>query len=147
MADRYERPVRHGRECAHKSSAQAAHFSLGDYMFEIQHQRGGERAHQRDQGDVSSCRFCRAETVRPPTFQHTRPHSYCFIPAFACGDRRWRVLLMALEGERMLHAGGFPSNPILSGSTPNIDYHQKRSKLESKLFQVPKIIVMYSMLR
>jgi hypothetical protein len=39
-------------------------------------------------------------------------HSYCFIPAFACGERRWRVRLLALEGERMLHAGGFPSNPV-----------------------------------
>ncbi len=48
-----------------------------------------------------------------------RPHSYFFIPAFACGERRRRVWLLALEGERMVHAGGFPNNPILSGSTLN----------------------------
>ena len=36
MAGRYGRLVWYGRECAHKSSAQAAHSSLGDYMFEIQ---------------------------------------------------------------------------------------------------------------
>jgi hypothetical protein len=47
-----------GGESAHKSWALGNHSSLGDYMFEIQHQRGGERAHQRDQGEVSSCRFC-----------------------------------------------------------------------------------------
>jgi hypothetical protein len=35
MADRYN--SRYGRERAHKSSAQAAHSSLGDQMFEIQH--------------------------------------------------------------------------------------------------------------
>jgi hypothetical protein len=32
MAGRYGRLVRYGRECAHKSSAQAAHSSLRDYM-------------------------------------------------------------------------------------------------------------------
>jgi hypothetical protein len=59
MADQYGRPVRYGRECAHKSRAQAAHSSPGDYMHAVQHQQGGKRAHQWDQGDVSSCRFCR----------------------------------------------------------------------------------------
>jgi hypothetical protein len=53
-------PVQYGRESAHKSRAGRAHSSHGDYMFEIQHQQGGERAHQWDQGEVSSCRFCRA---------------------------------------------------------------------------------------
>jgi hypothetical protein len=48
------------RESAHKSRAGRAHSSLRGCMFEIQHQQGGERAHQRDQGDVSGCRFCRA---------------------------------------------------------------------------------------
>ncbi len=53
MADQYGRPVRYGKE-----RAQTAHSSLGDYMHTVQHQQGGERAHQRDQGDVSSCIFC-----------------------------------------------------------------------------------------
>jgi hypothetical protein len=37
MVDRYEQPVRYGREQAHKSSAQTAHSPHGDQMFEIQH--------------------------------------------------------------------------------------------------------------
>jgi len=37
MAGRYKQPVQYGRECAHKSSAQASHSSLGDYIFETQH--------------------------------------------------------------------------------------------------------------
>jgi hypothetical protein len=37
MAGRYEQPVQYGRECAHKSSTQAAHYLLEDQMFEIQH--------------------------------------------------------------------------------------------------------------
>jgi len=28
-----------------------------------------------------------------------RPHSYCFIPAFACGERRRQVRRLALGGE------------------------------------------------
>jgi hypothetical protein len=38
MAGRYKQPVQYGRESAHKSKAAGAHFSLGDYMFQIQHQ-------------------------------------------------------------------------------------------------------------
>jgi hypothetical protein len=37
MRGQYEQPVQYRRECAHKSSAQAAHYLLGDQMFEIQH--------------------------------------------------------------------------------------------------------------
>jgi hypothetical protein len=37
VVDRYKQPVQYGRECTHKSSAQAAHSSLGDQMFEIQY--------------------------------------------------------------------------------------------------------------
>jgi hypothetical protein len=36
-----------------------------------------------------------------------RPHSFHFIPAFACGERRRRVRLLALGGERMLCCWGF----------------------------------------
>jgi len=36
-----------------------------------------------------------------------RPHSYCFILAFACGERRRRVRILALEGEQMLLCWGF----------------------------------------
>jgi hypothetical protein len=39
MAGRYKQPVQYGRESAHKSEAAGAHSSLGDYMFEIQHQQ------------------------------------------------------------------------------------------------------------
>ncbi len=39
MAGRYKQPVQYGRESAHKSEAAEAHSSLGDYMFEIQHQQ------------------------------------------------------------------------------------------------------------
>ena len=36
-----------------------------------------------------------------------RPHLFRFIPAFAYGERRRRVRLLALEGERMLFCWGF----------------------------------------
>jgi hypothetical protein len=39
MAGRYKQPVQYGRESAHKSWALENHSSLGDYMFEIQHQQ------------------------------------------------------------------------------------------------------------
>ncbi|MFN9910432.1 MAG: hypothetical protein ACK56F_30690 [bacterium] len=58
MAGRYKQPVQYGRESAHKSRAARAPSSLGDYMRDSSHQRGGERAHHRDQGEVSSWRFC-----------------------------------------------------------------------------------------
>jgi hypothetical protein len=38
MAGRYKQPVQYGRESAHKSWALGNHSSLGDYIFEIQHQ-------------------------------------------------------------------------------------------------------------
>jgi hypothetical protein len=37
MADQYGRPVRYGRECAHKSWAHGDLTSLGDYMNANQH--------------------------------------------------------------------------------------------------------------
>jgi hypothetical protein len=37
MAGRYKQPVQYRRESAHKSWALGSHFSLGDYMFKIQH--------------------------------------------------------------------------------------------------------------
>jgi hypothetical protein len=39
MAGRYKQPVQYKRESTHKSEAAGAHFSVGDYMFEIQHQQ------------------------------------------------------------------------------------------------------------
>jgi hypothetical protein len=45
---------------SHKSRALKNHPLLEDYMYAVQHQQGGERAHQRDQREVSSCRFRRA---------------------------------------------------------------------------------------
>ncbi len=45
-----------------------------------------------------------------------QPHSYCFIPALECGERRKaRTRLLALDSRNAELAGGFPSNPILSG--------------------------------
>jgi hypothetical protein len=37
MAGRYKQPVQYGRESAHKSRALGNHFSLGVYMYAIQH--------------------------------------------------------------------------------------------------------------
>ncbi len=37
VAGRYKQLVQYGRESAHKSRAQGAPSSLGDYMYEIQH--------------------------------------------------------------------------------------------------------------
>ncbi len=37
MADQYGRPVRYGRECAHKSWAHGDLTSLGDFMNANQH--------------------------------------------------------------------------------------------------------------
>ncbi len=54
MAGRYKQPVQYREESAHKSRAARASSSLGDYMRDSAHQRGGERAHQWDQGEVSS---------------------------------------------------------------------------------------------
>jgi hypothetical protein len=39
MAGQYKQPVQYGRESAHKSRVARAHPSLGDYLFEIQHQQ------------------------------------------------------------------------------------------------------------
>ncbi len=47
-------------KAAYKSRAAWAFFSLGDYMQDSSHLRGSERAHQPDQGEVSSWRFRRA---------------------------------------------------------------------------------------
>ncbi len=37
MAGRYKKLERYGKESAHKSRAERAHSSLGDYMLEIHH--------------------------------------------------------------------------------------------------------------
>jgi hypothetical protein len=37
VAGRYKQPVQYGRESAHKSRARGALFSLGVYMYAIQH--------------------------------------------------------------------------------------------------------------
>ncbi len=53
----------------HKSRAAWDFSSLGDYMRDSSHLWGSGRAHQPDQGEVSSWRFRQAKTVsRPPAF-------------------------------------------------------------------------------
>jgi len=56
MAGRYNKPVRYGRESAHKSGAAKA--NTADCMRGNQHFLGDVRDRQQDLGEVSCCGLC-----------------------------------------------------------------------------------------
>jgi hypothetical protein len=61
MACRYSKPVKYGRESAHKNRAEEGNASLDDCMHGEQHHHQGEVGDlQRGLNEVSSCGSCQA---------------------------------------------------------------------------------------
>ncbi len=64
MAGQYNKPVRCGRESAHKSRAAIGSSTLGECTWRDQHLLGEVGEHPWGLGEVSCYGFCQAKTVR-----------------------------------------------------------------------------------